>query len=131
MVVPRFVKAALGNEPIRIYGDGTQSRVFCHVHDAIEALLALVGTDKTINEVYNVGGTGEVTIKELAENVIKETNSQSSTEFIAYEQAYAHGFEDMQRRVPDISKIKQDLSWAPKMNLSQIISDVAAHITNS
>jgi UDP-glucose 4-epimerase len=131
MVVPRFVRSALKNEPISIYGDGTQSRVFCHVHDAIEALLALVGTDKTINEVYNVGGTGEITIKELADAVIKETSSQSSIEFIPYEKAYAPGFEDMQRRVPDISKIKQDLNWAPKKNLSQIISDVAAHITKA
>jgi UDP-glucose 4-epimerase len=131
MVVPRFVRSALKNEPISIYGDGTQSRVFCHVHDAIEALLALVSTDKTINEVYNVGGTGEVTIKELADQVIKETKSGSSIEYIAYEKAYAPGFEDMQRRVPDISKIKKELNWAPKKNLSQIISDVAAHITNS
>ncbi len=131
MVVPRFVRSALKNEPISIYGDGTQSRVFCHVQDAIEALLALVGTEKTINEVYNVGGTGEITIKELANQVIKETKSQSSIEYIAYEKAYAPGFEDMQRRVPDISKIKQDLNWAPKKNLAQIISDVAAHITNS
>jgi UDP-glucose 4-epimerase len=131
MVIPRFVRSALKNEPISIYGDGTQSRVFCHVHDAIEALLALVGTDKTFNEVYNVGGTGEITIKELAETVIKETSSQSSIEFIPYEKAYAPGFEDMQRRVPDISKIKQELNWAPKKNLSQIISDVAAHITNA
>ena len=131
MVVPRFVRSALKNEPITIYGDGTQSRVFCHVDDAIEALLALVGTDKTINEVYNVGGTGEVTIKELADNVIKETNSQSSIEYIPYEKAYAPGFEDMQRRVPDISKIKLELNWAPKKNLSQIIADVAASITNS
>ena len=131
MVVPRFVRSALRNEPISIYGDGTQSRVFCHVHDAIEALLSLVGTDKTINEVYNVGGTGEITIKELADSVIKETKSQSSIEFIPYEKAYALGFEDMQRRVPDISKIKQELNWAPKKNLSQIISDVAAHISNS
>ena len=131
MVVPRFVRSALKNQPISIYGDGTQSRVFCHVHDAIEALLALVGTDKTINEVYNVGGTGEVTIKELADQVIKETKSESSVEFIAYEKAYAPGFEEMQRRVPDISKIKQELNWAPKKNLSQIITDVAAHIANS
>jgi len=131
MVVPRFVKAALSNEPINIYGDGTQSRVFCHVHDAIEALLALVGTDKTINEVYNVGGTGEITIKGLADTVIKETNSQSSIEFIPYEKAYAPGFEDMQRRVPDISKIKNELNWSPKRDLKQIISDVSTHITNS
>ena len=131
MVVPRFVRSALKNEPISIYGDGTQSRVFCHVHDAIEALLALLGTEKTINEVYNVGGTGEITIKELADAVIKETKSQSSIEYIPYEKAYAPGFEDMQRRVPDISKIKRELNWAPKKNLSQIISDVAEHITNA
>jgi UDP-glucose 4-epimerase len=131
MVVPRFVRSALKNEPISIYGDGTQSRVFCHVHDAIEALLTLVSIDKTVNEVYNVGGTGEITIKELADSVIKETNSQSSIEFIPYEKAYAPGFEDMQRRVPNISKIKQELNWAPKKNLSQIIADVAAHISNS
>ena len=102
MVVPRFVRSALKNEPISIYGDGTQSRVFCHVHDAIEALLTLVGTDKTINEVYNVGGTGEITIKELADQVIKEIKSGSSVEYIAYEEAYAPGFEDMQSRVHDI-----------------------------
>jgi UDP-glucose 4-epimerase len=131
MVVPRFVESALKNQPISIYGDGTQSRVFCHVYDAVEAVLALVGTDKTINQVYNVGGTGEITIKELANQVIKETKSQSSIEFIPYENAYAPGFEDMQRRVPDISKIKQDLNWVPKKNLSQIIADVAQHITNS
>jgi UDP-glucose 4-epimerase len=131
MVVPRFVRSALKNKPISIYGDGTQSRVFCHVYDAIEALLALVNTEKTINEVYNVGGTGEITIKELADTVIKETKSKSSIEYISYEQAYAPGFEDMQRRVPDISKMKQELNWAPKKNLSQIIFDVAQHITNS
>jgi UDP-glucose 4-epimerase len=131
MVVPRFVRSAIKNESLNIYGDGTQSRVFCHVGDVIEALLALVGTDKTINEVYNVGGTGEISIKDLADTVIKETKSQSSIEYIPYEKAYAPGFEDMQRRVPDISKIKQELDWAPKKNLSQIIADVAHQISNS
>jgi UDP-glucose 4-epimerase len=131
MVVPRFVKAAISNEPINIYGDGTQSRVFCHVQDAIEALLTLVGTDKTINEVYNVGGTGETTIKQLAETIIKQTNSKSTIEYIPYERAYAPGFEDMQRRVPDISKIKEAVKWQPQRDLAQIISDVASHITNS
>jgi UDP-glucose 4-epimerase len=131
MVVPRFVRSALKNEPINIYGDGTQSRVFCHVYDAIEALLVLVGTDKTINEVYNVGGTGEVTIKQLAEAVIKQTNSNSTIEYTPYEKAYAPGFEDMQRRVPDIGKIKAAIAWQPQRDLTQIISDVAAHITNS
>ena len=131
MVVPRFVKAALNNEPINIYGDGTQSRVFCHVQDAIEALLALVATEKTINEVYNVGGTGEITIKQLAETIIKQTNSKSTIEYIPYEKAYAPGFEDMQRRVPDISKIKEAIKWQPQRDLTQIIADVASHITNS
>jgi len=130
MVVPRFVKAAINNELINIYGDGKQSRVFCHVQDAIEALLALVGTDKTINEVYNVGGTGEITIKQLAETIIKQTNSKSTIQYIPYEKAYAPGFEDMQRRVPDITKIKEALKWQPQRDLTQIISDVAQHITN-
>jgi len=118
MVVPRFVRSALKDEPISIYGDGTQSRVFCHVDDAIEALLTLVGTDKTVNEIYNVGGTGEITIKELADSVIKETKSQSSIEFIPYEKAYAPGFEDMQRRVPDISKIRQELDFVSSITES-------------
>jgi UDP-glucose 4-epimerase len=131
MVVPRFVKAALSNEPINIYGDGTQSRVFCHVQDAIEALLQLVANDKTINEVYNVGGTGEITIKNLAETIIKQTNSNSKIEYIPYDKAYAPGFEDMQRRVPDISKIKEAINWRPQRDLTQIISDVALHATNS
>jgi UDP-glucose 4-epimerase len=131
MVIPRFVRSALKNEPINVYGDGTQSRVFCHVHDAIEALLALVDTDKTINEVYNVGGNGEITIKQLAETVIKETNSNSTIEYIPYEKAYAQGFEDMQRRVPDIGKIKEAIAWQPQRDLTQIIADVADHITNS
>ena len=131
MVVPRFIKAALNNEPINIYGDGTQSRVFCHVQDAIEALLQLVASDKTVNEVYNVGGTGEISIKHLAETIIKKTNSKSTIVYIPYEKAYAPGFEDMQRRVPDISKIKQELNWSPQRDLSQIITDVASHITNS
>jgi UDP-glucose 4-epimerase len=125
------VKAALNNEPINIYGDGTQSRVFCHVQDAIEALLALVATDKTINEVYNVGGTGEITIKQLAETIIKQTNSKSIIEYIPYEKAYPPGFEDMQRRVPDIAKINDAIKWQPQRDLTQIISDVAKHITNS
>jgi UDP-glucose 4-epimerase len=119
------------NEPINIYGDGTQSRVFCHVYDAIEALLALVGTDETVNEVYNVGGTGEVTIKHLAETVIKQTNSNSTIEYIPYEKAYAPGFEDMQRRVPDITKIKEAIAWEPQRDLGRIITDVAQHIRNS
>jgi UDP-glucose 4-epimerase len=125
MVVPRFVQAALKNEPISIYGDGTQSRVFCHVDDAVQAIVAMANADSTIGDVYNVGGTGEVTIKELAEKVIAITGSTSAITYTPYSDAYPAGFEDIQRRVPDISKIKAALGWAPAKDLTQIISDIA------
>ena len=126
MVVPRFVQAALKNEPITIYGDGTQSRVFCHVQDAVQAIATIAHTDSTIGDVYNVGGTGEVTIKQLAEMVIAVTESKSTTTYTPYSDAYPAGFEDIQRRVPDISKVKEAIGWAPAKNLTQIISDIAA-----
>jgi len=126
MVVPRFVAAALKNEAIQVYGDGTQSRVFCHVADAVAAILALAGETKTIGEVYNVGGVGENSINQLADAVIKETKSKSTISHINYSDAYPAGFEDMQRRVPDISKIKATINWAPQHDLPTIIRDVAA-----
>jgi UDP-glucose 4-epimerase len=125
MVVPRFVQAALKNEPITIYGDGTQSRVFCHVADAIQAIAKIAETDSTTGDVYNVGGTGEVTIKQLAEQVLKVTGSKSEITYTPYSDAYPAGFEDIQRRVPDISKIKSAINWAPTKDLNQIISDIA------
>ena len=125
MVVPRFVQAALRNEPVTIYGDGTQSRVFCHVADAVIAIAAIANTTSTIGDVYNVGGTGEVTIKELAEKVIAITGSKSTITYTPYSDAYPAGFEDIQRRVPDISKIKSVINWAPTKDLNQIISDIA------
>ena len=125
MVVPRFVQAALKNEPLTIYGDGTQSRVFCHVYDAVRAIVTMVANDATIGDVYNVGGTGEVTIKELAEQVIKITESKSPITYTPYTDAYPAGFEDIQRRVPDISKVKNAIGWAPTKDLKQIISDIA------
>jgi UDP-glucose 4-epimerase len=125
MVVPRFVQAALKNEPLTIYGDGTQSRVFCHVDDAIRAIVTMAATDLTIGDVYNVGGTGEVTIKQLAEQVIKITGSKSAITYTAYSDAYPAGFEDIQRRVPDVSKVKNAIGWAPTKDLMQIISDIA------
>ena len=125
MVVPRFVQAALKNEPITIYGDGTQSRVFCHIQDAVQAIATIAHTDSTIGDVYNVGGTGEVTIKQLAEKVIAVTESKSTTTYTPYSDAYPAGFEDIQRRVPDISKIKSAIGWAPGKDLTQIISDIA------
>jgi UDP-glucose 4-epimerase len=125
MVLPRFVQSALNNEPISIYGDGTQSRVFCHVLDAVDAVLKITKDDKTIGEVFNIGGEGETTIQQLAEKIITNTKSQSTLTFTPYNQAYPAGFEDMQRRVPDITKAKNALNWKPERNLDQIISDVA------
>jgi UDP-glucose 4-epimerase len=125
MVVPRFVHAALKNEPITIYGDGTQSRVFCHVTDAVQAIATMAATDSTIGDVYNVGGTGEVTIKQLADLVLATTGSQSVITYTPYSEAYPAGFEDIQRRVPDISKVKSAINWAPTKDLKQIISDIA------
>jgi len=126
MVVPRFVHAALKNEPITIYGDGTQSRVFCHVLDAVQGIATLAATEAAIGDVYNLGGTGEVTIKQLAEQVLASTRSQSPITYTPYSDAYPAGFEDIQRRVPDISKIKAAINWAPTKDLKQIISDIAA-----
>jgi UDP-glucose 4-epimerase len=126
MVVPRFIQAAIKNEPITIYGDGTQSRVFCHVQDAVKAILTLAATNSAIGEVYNVGGVGETTIKQLADRIIERTKSTSSITYTPYDDAYPAGYEDMQRRVPDISKIKDAISWSPANTLDSIIDDVAA-----
>ena len=125
MVVPRFVHAAMKNEPITIYGDGTQSRVFCHVADAVQAIATMATTDSTIGDVYNVGGTGEVTIKQLAQQVLAITGSESQITYTPYSDAYPAGFEDIQRRVPDISKVKSAINWVPTKDLKQIISDIA------
>ena len=126
MVLPRFVQAALNNEPITIYGDGSQSRVFCHVQDAVKAILTLAATDSTIGDVFNVGGVGETTMKELAEKIISRTNSTSTITYTPYIDAYPAGFEDMQRRVPDITKIKKTINWSPVNTLDSIIDDVAS-----
>jgi len=129
MVVPRFVSAALKNEPISVYGSGDQIRCFCHVTDAVRGLLLVMDSDKAVGEVFNVGNNQQISIMELAKKVIEITGSKSNIEKIAYEKAYPQGFEDMQRRVPDISKIKQVLGWAPEINLDQIIKDIAAFNT--
>ena len=126
MVLPRFVQSALKNEPITIYGDGTQSRVFCHVADAVRAILTIAETDSTIGEVYNIGGVGETTIKQLADAIIERTNSTSTITYTPYDQAYTAGYEDMQRRVPDITKINSAIGWSPENTLDSIIADVAS-----
>ena len=126
MVVPRFVSAGLKNESLAVYGSGDQIRCFCHVDDAVRALLLVMDSDKAVGEVFNVGNNQQITIMDLAKKVIELTGSSSTIEKIAYEKAYPEGFEDMQRRVPDISKIKRVLGWTPEINLDQIIKDIAA-----
>ena len=126
MVVPRFIQSALKNQDIIIYDDGSQSRVFCHVEDAVKAVVTLSETDSTVGDYFNVGGVGETTIKELATKVIAQTGSASAIKHIPYSDAYPAGFEDMQRRVPDISKIKKTINWEPKHSLDSIIESVAA-----
>ena len=126
MVLPRFVSAALKNEPLSVYGTGDQIRCFCHVDDAVRALLLVMDSEKAVGQVFNVGNNQQISIMDLAKKVIEITNSSSKIEKIAYENAYPEGFEDIQRRAPDISKIKQVLGWAPEINLDQIIKDIAA-----
>lgn len=125
MVVPRFVRAALCDEPLTVYGDGTQSRCFCHVRDTVRAIVELLDRPEiTVGEIYNIGSSHEVTINELAQTVIERTDSRSSIQYIPYSEAYAPGFEDMQRRVPDITKICNAVGWKPKYTLTQILDDV-------
>ena len=125
MVVPRFVTAAIRNQPIQVYGSGDQIRCFCHVSDAIRALLTVIDSDKAIGQVFNVGNNHQISIMDLAKKVIEFTGSKSEIKKISYSDAYPSGFEDMQRRVPDISKIKNVLGWSPEFGLEQIIRDIA------
>ena len=125
MVVPRFVSAALRNEPIEVYGSGDQIRCFCHVSDVVRALLLVIDSEWTIGEVFNIGNNEQISIMDLAKKVIEITGSKSEIRKIPYSEAYPKGFEDMQRRVPDISKIKNSLGWSPEIGLDQIIRDIA------
>ena len=128
MVLPRFVESALAGKEIRVFGDGNQTRVFCHVNDAVEAVVGLLNSDLSIGEVFNVGGVGEISINQLAAKVIELTNSNSKVEHIPYKMALPEGYEDMQRRVPNTSKIKNVIGWQPKNDINQIIMDVANHM---
>ena len=126
MVLPRFVKSALAGEPLQVYGSGDQIRCFCHVSDVVRALILIMDSAKTIGQVFNVGNNQQVSIMQLAERVIQITNSKSKIIKVAYKEVYPEGFEDMQMRVPDISKIKKVLGWEPEIDLDQIIKDIAA-----
>ena len=128
MVVPRFVKAALSNEPITIYGDGNQTRCFAHVYDVVDAVLAIAFAENTIGKVINIGNNFEISINSLAKKIIEETSSKSEIIYVPYEEAYGDGFEDMERRVPNIDLINQLVSWKPKRDLSTMIADISSEM---
>jgi UDP-glucose 4-epimerase len=127
MVLPNFVNSALNNEPIKIFGDGTQSRVFCHVDDVVGAIIGMIKIDRTIGEVFNIGGEQEISIADLARLIVSKTKSNSRITYVKYEDAYQLGFEDMLRRVPNIDKINSFTGWRPKKSLDQIIDDVVSY----
>jgi UDP-glucose 4-epimerase len=128
MVLPTFVRQALAGHPITVFGDGTQSRSFTFVGDVVDALVGLAGDKRAIGEVFNIGNTGEVTIADLAARVKTMTGSCSPIHYIPYDQAYEAGFEDMPRRVPDISKIREFVGYEPKLGLEEIIRSVIEHM---
>jgi len=125
MVLPNFVKSALDNTPISIYGDGKQSRCFCDVRDTVESLLRLIDIPRSIGEVVNIGNTEEISIEGLAQRVKQRTNSNSAIEFIPYDKAYEPGFEDMMRRVPSVDKLQSITGFRPQTSLNEIIDRVA------
>jgi UDP-glucose 4-epimerase len=131
MVVPRFVKSAIANEPITIYGDGNQTRCFAHVYDVIDATIAIAFADNTIGKVINIGNNFEISINGLAQKIIAETNSRSEIVYVPYEEAYGDGFEDMERRVPNIDLIHELVGWKAQRNLSTIIADLSAEMRKS
>ena len=129
MVIPRFVRQALAGEPLTVYGDGSQSRCFCNVSDSVRAIAGLAEAPDAVGRVFNIGSTEEVTILELARRTLAlasdgDDNWQQQIRFISYEDAYALGFEDMQRRVPDISRIGQTIGWSPRIPLDTTLQQV-------
>jgi UDP-glucose 4-epimerase len=121
MVLPRFIESALRNEPLKVFGDGQQSRCFCHVTDTVEALVRLHKTPEAVGQIFNVGSTGEVSICELASTVIETLGSHSRVVFVPYDEAYAPGFEDMQRRRPSTAKLGAITGFQPRISLREII----------
>jgi UDP-glucose 4-epimerase len=131
MVIPRLVRSALNNEPIIIYGSGIQTRCFAHIDDVIDAAILVAFSEKTLGRVVNIGNNYEISMNDLAEKIIRQTNSKSLVHHISYEEAYGQGFEDMSRRVPNLSLIKELTGWSPKRDLSLIIEDVSTSIRNN
>ena len=128
MVVPRFVKAALKNEAITIYGNGNQTRCFAHVYDVVDAVIAIAFAKNTIGKVINIGNDFEISINDLAKKIISETGSQSEIAYVPYVEAYGEGFEDMERRVPNIDLIRDLVGWQPKRDLSTMIADISSEM---
>jgi len=124
MVIPNFVRQALAGEPITVFGDGLQSRSFTHVADVVQALLKLVREPKAIGQVINIGNTGEISILKLAERVRELSGSKSPIKMVPYDEAYESGFEDMPRRVPDLSKVTTLIGYKPRFTLDDILSQV-------
>jgi len=131
MVVPRFVKSALTNEPITIYGDGNQTRCFAHVYDVIDAVISIAFAGNTVGKVINIGNDFEISINGLAQKIIAETGSKSEIVYVPYEEAYGDGFEDMERRVPNIDLIYELVGWKPMRNLTAIIADISEEMKKS
>jgi UDP-glucose 4-epimerase len=128
MVLPRFVKGALNNQPLFVYGDGTQSRTFCSVTDVVKALVLLMESEESIGETFNIGSTDEITINNLANKVIKLTNSKSEIVYKKHSEVFGDNFEEPARRVPDISKIKRVIGWQPQTSLDNIIIEIAEYM---
>lgn len=128
MVVPRFVESALKNEPVKIFGDGKQSRCFCYVGDVVEAIMKLMNSDAANGRVYNVGSTEEITIEALADKVIQMTNSSSTKEYLSYEQAYGKQIDDMARRMPSIDRINSVVGWSSKTDLTKTLEMIIAEV---
>jgi UDP-glucose 4-epimerase len=124
MVIPRFVSQALAGQPLKVHGEGKQTRCFLHVRDVVDAMIKLAEHPRAVGEVFNLGSQEEISIEELAERVIQLTKSASRIDYVPYEEAYEEGFEDMPRRIPDISKIRSLIGFQPTMNLNQIILSV-------
>jgi UDP-glucose 4-epimerase len=128
MVIPRFVERALANSPIEIHGDGNQTRCFCHVHDTVRALIALMAEPSTSGQIYNVGSEERIRILDLADRVITAAGSTSELEFVEYDRVYGQGIEDMLHRIPSIRKVGDTVGWSPEHTLDEILADVIEHV---
>jgi UDP-glucose 4-epimerase len=126
MVLPRFASQALLGEPLTVYGEGIQTRCFCHVSDSVEGILRLVDSDQALGRVFNVGHAREITILELARMVIERSGSSSEIELVPYEEAYDEGFEELGRRKPDTSALEDLTGWVPSKSIEEIIDDTLA-----